>query len=55
LIKLRKANEAGVEVGVSFINTEQIVEICADENVTQVQMADGRIRWVKDPLDGYGN
>jgi hypothetical protein len=51
LIKLRKSNETGEEVGVSFINTDQIVEICAGQNTTEVQMADGRTRWVRDTPD----
>jgi hypothetical protein len=34
LIKLRKTNEAGEEVGVSLINTDQIVEITSDKNIT---------------------
>jgi hypothetical protein len=51
LIKLRKANEAGEEVGVSIINTDQIIEITSDQKTTQVQMADGRTRWVKDTVD----
>jgi hypothetical protein len=51
LIKLRKSNETGEEVGVSFINTDQIVEICFGQNTTEVQMADGRTRWVRDTPD----
>ncbi|MGA2421201.1 MAG: hypothetical protein ABSG69_14060 [Candidatus Acidiferrum sp.] len=51
LIKLRKANEAGEEVVVSIINTDQIIEITSDQKTTQVQMADGRTRWVKDTVD----
>jgi hypothetical protein len=48
LIKLRKADEAGEEAGVTFLNTDQIVEICAGPSATEVQMADGKTRWVKD-------
>lgn len=51
LIKLQKVNEAGEEVGVTFVNTDQIVEICAGPSATQVQMADGKTRWVKDAPD----
>jgi hypothetical protein len=51
LIKLRKANEAGEEVGALFINTDQIVEITSGQNATELQMTDGRTRWVKDALD----
>jgi hypothetical protein len=48
LIKLRKANESGEDEGVFFVNTDQIVAITAGQNTTEVQMADGRTRWVKD-------
>ena len=48
LIKLRKANETGQEVGVVFVNTDQIVTVGAGQNVTVLQMVDGRTRWVKD-------
>ncbi len=47
LIKLRKANEAGEDVGILFVNTDQIVAIDAGQNSTELQMADGRTRWVK--------
>jgi hypothetical protein len=48
LLKLRKANENGDEVGSVFINTDQIVAVSAGEKATEVQMADGRTRWVKE-------
>lgn len=51
LIKLHKANEAGEEAGDTYINTDQIVEICAGPSATEVQMADGKTRWVKDSVD----
>jgi len=51
LIKLRKANEAGAEVGVLFVNTDQIVAISAGHNATELAMADRRTRWVKDTPD----
>jgi hypothetical protein len=51
LIKLRKSNEAGQEVGVLIINTDQIVAITTGQNATEIQMADGRPRWVKETLD----
>jgi hypothetical protein len=47
-IKLRKANETGEDVGVLFINTDQIIAISAGQNATEVQMTDGRTRWVKE-------
>ena len=47
LIRLRKANEAGEDVGVLFVNTDQIVAIIAGQNTTELQMTDGHTRWVK--------
>ena len=51
LIKLRKANEAGDEVGVLIVNTDQIIAIGAGQNATELQMTDGRTRWVKETPD----
>jgi len=51
LIKLRKTSEAGDEVGILFVNTDQIVAITAGQNTTEIQMADGRTRWVKETLE----
>jgi hypothetical protein len=51
IVKLREANEAGEETGVHFRNTDQIVAISSVPNATEVQMADGRTRWVKDTPD----
>lgn len=51
LIKLRKANETGEDVGALIINTDQIVAITAGQNATELAMADGRPRWVKDTPD----
>lgn len=51
LIKLRGANETGEEAGVLFVNTDQIAAISAGPNATEVQMVDGRTRWVKDTPD----
>ena len=51
LIKLRKANETGEEVGTVIVNTDQIVAIIAGKNTTELQMADGRTRWVKETPD----
>jgi hypothetical protein len=51
LIKLREANETGDEVGVLYVNTDQIVAISAGPSATEIQMADGRTRWVKDAPD----
>jgi hypothetical protein len=51
LIKLQKANEAGEAVGVLFVNTDQIVAISAGQAATEIQMSDGRTRWVKEIAD----
>jgi hypothetical protein len=51
LIKLRKANEAGEETGVIYLNADQIVAISSGLNATEVQMTDGHTRWVKDIPD----
>jgi hypothetical protein len=51
LIKLHKKNELGEDVGVLIINTDQIVAIAAGHNATELQMADGRSRWVGDTPD----
>jgi hypothetical protein len=51
LIKLRKANETGEEVGIVVVNTDQIVALVAGQNRTDLQMVDGRTRWVKEPPD----
>jgi hypothetical protein len=51
LIKLHKANEAGEDEGVLFINTDQIIAITVGPSATELQMADGRTRWAKDTPD----
>jgi hypothetical protein len=48
LIKLSKTNEAGEGAGSVFINTEQIVAVTTGQSTTEIQMADGRTRWVKE-------
>jgi hypothetical protein len=55
LIKLHKANEAGEDAGVLFVNTDQIIAITAGKDATELQMADGRPRWVKDTPDEVAN
>jgi len=45
------ANEAGEEVGVLTVNTDQIVAISAGYGATELQMSDGRTRWVKESPD----
>jgi hypothetical protein len=45
----RNALTATVQVvQVLFVNTDQIVAITAGNSTTEVQMADGRSRWVKE-------
>jgi len=51
LIKLRKANDTGEEVGILFVNTDQILAITQGASATEIQMADGRARWVKETLE----
>jgi uncharacterized protein YlzI (FlbEa/FlbD family) len=51
LLKLRKANEAGEEVGTVIVNTDQIVAVASGPKATELQMADGRTRWVKESPD----
>ena len=51
LIKLRKANENGDEVGVVFANTDQIVSVNAGQYATEIHFADGRTQWVKNTAD----
>jgi hypothetical protein len=51
LIKLRMANEAGEEVGILMVNTDQIVAITTGQAATELQMSDGRTRWVKESPD----
>ena len=49
--ELRKSNETGDEVGVLFVNPDQIVAISSGPSATELQMSDGRTRWVKDTPD----
>jgi hypothetical protein len=55
LIKLHKANEAGEDTGVLFVNTDQIIAITVGKDATELQMADGRTRWVKETPDEVAN
>jgi len=48
LIKLRKTNEVETDVGIIFINTDQILAVTAGQSATEIQMADGRTHWVKE-------
>jgi hypothetical protein len=52
VIKLRKANETGDEVGDLYINADQIVTVDAGASATEILTADGKTHWVKDaPAD----
>jgi hypothetical protein len=51
LIKLQKANEEGEAVGTLFVNTDQVLAISAGKAATEIQMSDGRTRWVKEGAD----
>jgi hypothetical protein len=51
LIKLHKTNETGQDTGVLIVNTDQIIVIAAGQNSTELQMADGRTRWVTETPD----
>jgi hypothetical protein len=44
LVKLRKANEAGEEVGTVIVNTDQIIAVGSGPKATELQMTDGRTR-----------
>lgn len=51
LLKLNMANEAGESVGTIYVNTDQILAITTGPKATELQMADGRTRWVKESSD----
>lgn len=51
LIKLCMTNELGEEVGVIVVNTDQIVAIVEGKKTTEIQLSDGRTRWVKNSPD----
>ena len=48
MIKLHKTNEAGDSAGVLFVNSDHIVAITSTPGATELQLADGHTRWVKD-------
>ena len=48
LIELHKTNEAGENAGVVFVNSDHIVAIASSQRATELQLADGHTRWVKD-------
>ena len=48
LIKFDKATEEGNSAGIVYINPEQVVAVYAGQGTTEIQMVDGRPRWVKE-------
>ena len=48
LIRLHKTNEAGDDAGVLFVNSDHIVAITTTPGATELELADGHTRWVKD-------
>ena len=48
LIRLGKRNEAGQDVGVVWINPDNIVAVTAGAHATEVQTADAQTHWVKE-------
>jgi len=48
MIELHKTDEGGEDAGVLFVNTDHIVAIAAAQRATELQLADGHTRWVKD-------
>jgi len=51
LIKLHKTNEAGDSAGVLFVNSDHIVAITSTSGSTELELANGHTRWVKDSPD----
>jgi hypothetical protein len=47
-LKLREANEPGESVGPVFVNTDQILTIAAGPAATELNMSDGKMKWVLD-------
>jgi hypothetical protein len=47
LIELHKTDEGGEDAGILFVNTDHIVAITAAQRATELQLADGHTRWVK--------
>ena len=48
LIELHKTDEAGDDAGVLFVNSDHIVALEASQRATELQLAAGHTRWVKD-------
>ena len=48
LIKLHKTNEAGDSAGVLFVNSDHIAAITSTPGSTELELVNGRTRWVKD-------
>jgi len=48
MIKLHKTTEAGEDAGALFVNSDHIVAITTTPGATELELADGHTRWVKD-------
>jgi hypothetical protein len=48
LIRLHKTNEAGEDAGALFVTSDHIVAITTTPGATELELADGHTRWVKD-------
>lgn len=51
LIKLRKSNQSGDEIGPVFVNTDQIVSVSAGPKATEINLSNGGTQWVKETPD----
>jgi hypothetical protein len=54
-LKLRKANESGESVGTIFVNTDQVLTISTSPAATELNMSDGKTKWVLDTPDEIAN
>jgi hypothetical protein len=54
-LKLRKANESGESAGTIFVNTDQVLTISTGPAVTELNMSDGKTKWVLDTPDEIAN
>jgi hypothetical protein len=50
-VKLRKSNEAGKEVGILIVNSDQLITISETPSATELQLTDGHPKWVKNTPD----
>jgi len=54
-LKLRRANESGASVGTIFVNTDQVLTITVGPAATELNMSDGKMKWVLDTPDEIAN